>query len=185
MRLVEQQKKELRSSFRQRSDLFQAPQSAFLVERFTENLNQFLKGQSGTWAAFKSDGHEPRLDLCVQMNSHIRWVYPRIREGRIEFVASHQFSTGKYGIQEPVGDGVVDKLEIGGYLVPGIAFDRTGTRLGRGKGYYDQALDVSMGLKVGLCFSFQIFDGLLPSTSLDVKMDRIISDQGDFLVQGF
>jgi 5-formyltetrahydrofolate cyclo-ligase len=192
MRFV-QQKRELRSSFRQRADLFQAHNSAFQVERLNENLISFLKSQvvkqdmkpkahqiSGqiTWAAFKASGHEPRLEKVIQSCPHIRWVYPKMVDHHLVFIASQKFETGAWGIDEPVGGDLVKPEDVQGFLIPGVAFDRQGGRLGRGKGFYDRALAGSRGLHIGVGFSFQIYEGTLPTESFDIKMDGIISEQG-------
>lgn len=181
---LDQQKRDLRSSFRQRAELFQPHLDAFIVERLNENLNQFLRQQSGTWAAFKGHQHEPRLEAILKNSSHINWVYPRVEESHLSFVASKEFSVGKYGIEEPRGGKVVAAEDIQGFLVPGVAFDKSGTRLGRGKGYYDRALNKTPGFLVGVCFGFQIYEGELPYVSSDVKMDFLLSEQGFMTCDG-
>jgi 5-formyltetrahydrofolate cyclo-ligase len=86
---------------------------------------------------------------------------------------------GSYGILEPRAELVrpfdINQLEL--VLVPGLAFDRLGHRLGRGKGYYDCFLN-SLPVKVkryGLCFDFQLFD-VVPFNSRDVSVDRVITN---------
>jgi len=69
-----------------------------------------------------------------------------------------------------------DELDL--ILVPGLAFDRRGYRLGYGKGYYDRFLS---GLSrripsVGLAFDFQVIEDL-PVSSEDFSLDLIITDQ--------
>lgn len=49
-------------------------------------------------------------------------------------------ATGAYGIEEPTGALFTDYDAIDFIVVPGVAFDRNGNRLGRGKGYYDRLL---------------------------------------------
>jgi 5-formyltetrahydrofolate cyclo-ligase len=175
---LEQQKKELRFFFRQRAELFQSHESPYQVERLNENLIQFFESQSGIWAAFKGDSHEPRLDKVILVSKHINWVYPKINGDDLEFVAAKKFVVGKYGIEEPVDGVSVNIKDIQGFLIPGVAFDRAGFRLGRGKGYYDRVLSKVTALKVGVCFGFQIFDRNLPHASFDMKVDQIISEQG-------
>jgi 5,10-methenyltetrahydrofolate synthetase len=176
---LDQQKRDLRSSFRQRAELFQPHLAAFIVERLNENLIRFLKQQSGTWAAFRGHQHEPRLEAILKASSHIDWIFPRVDGQDMAFVSSKEFKTGKYGIEEPMGGKVVDIKDIQGLLVPGLAFDKTGTRLGRGKGYYDRVLKNAEGFLVGVCFGFQIHEGSeLPYESNDVKMDFLMSEQG-------
>ena len=65
-------------------------------------------------------------------------------------------------------------------LLPGIAFDRAGGRLGRGGGCYDRFLvqaELRGALKVGVCWSFQILDEV-PVAEHDVRVDWICTEQG-------
>lgn len=84
---------------------------------------------------------------------------------------------GAYGIQEPVGHDYEEFESIDLIVVPGMAFDRQGNRLGRGKGYYDRFLSdkrLSKAYKMGLCFSCQLLDEV-PTDENDVKMDEVIT----------
>jgi len=61
-------------------------------------------------------------------------------------------------------------------IVPGVAFDKRGGRLGRGGGYYDRLLRRSKKVvKIGLCFREQIVKKV-PMTARDVRVDRVITD---------
>lgn len=82
---------------------------------------------------------------------------------------------GAYGIMEPAGELFADLQKIDVAVVPGVAFDSHGNRMGRGKGYYDRFLALApQTYKIGICFRFQQFDDI-PSTPLDIKMDEIIT----------
>lgn len=84
---------------------------------------------------------------------------------------------GAFGIWEP--DGCcpeIDEKAVACILVPGIAFDRTHNRMGRGKGYYDRLLQTVAAPKIGLAFHFQLFDRV-PVDSFDRKMDYIATDR--------
>jgi 5-formyltetrahydrofolate cyclo-ligase len=64
-------------------------------------------------------------------------------------------------------------------LVPGIAFDRQGGRLGFGGGYFDRLLaGMPKAYKLGLAFSLQISDDPLPMGSHDIRMNAIVTEQG-------
>ena len=62
-------------------------------------------------------------------------------------------------------------------VVPGVAFDRRGGRLGHGKGIYDRLLKCSAGIKIGICYEWQIIDEV-PTGKDDVKMDFIVAETG-------
>lgn len=83
---------------------------------------------------------------------------------------------GKYRIPEPVGPLFTDYSSISIAFIPGMAFDRTGHRLGRGKGYYDRLLarpEMAHAVKVGVCFDFQLLDEV-PAEPHDCMMDSLI-----------
>ena len=79
-----------------------------------------------------------------------------------------------YAIPEPVGDRFTDWRKVDLILVPGVAFDKSGNRLGRGKGYYDKVLKQTGACKVGVCFDFQLVERV-PVEPHDVKMDRVVA----------
>ena len=62
-------------------------------------------------------------------------------------------------------------------IVPGVAFDRQGGRLGYGKGYYDRFLDQSLAFRLALAFDFQLLE-TVPTEMHDVSMDGILTENG-------
>jgi 5-formyltetrahydrofolate cyclo-ligase len=90
-----------------------------------------------------------------------------------------ELAKGAFGILEPVATGPLFDVEDADILVvPGVAFDLNGYRIGYGKGYYDKTIHrlEGHGKLVGLCFDFQLVDEIL-GESHDVKMDLIITDK--------
>lgn len=82
---------------------------------------------------------------------------------------------GRYGIAEPQGQDFTDYAAIGLAVVPGVAFDRQGNRLGRGKGYYDRLLPyLPTAYKIGICFPYQLVNDI-PTDAHDIRMDEIIT----------
>jgi 5-formyltetrahydrofolate cyclo-ligase len=86
---------------------------------------------------------------------------------------------GAFGILEPSGHKPADWEEIDLVLVPGLAFDLTGNRLGFGKGYYDRVLPQLKKsiLTIGLGYSFQIVDKI-PAEPHDVPLKAVLSEKG-------
>ena len=81
----------------------------------------------------------------------------------------------QFGIPEPLGPVFDDLDTIGMIVVPGVAFDRKGNRMGRGRGFYDRLLKTtSHAMKVGVAFDFQMFDEI-PVEPFDVAMDKVVS----------
>ncbi len=87
------------------------------------------------------------------------------------------FEKGSFSVYEPQTTCVADPKEIDVVIVPGIAFDRNGTRVGFGKGCYDRFLNKTNAVKVGFCYGFQISDGICADKH-DVAMDYIVSESG-------
>jgi 5-formyltetrahydrofolate cyclo-ligase len=82
---------------------------------------------------------------------------------------------GHFGIREPHGRCAnVSSRRLDLMLVPGVAFDLRGHRLGRGKGYYDQLLRTLHGVKCGVAFDQQIVDEV-PVESHDVRLDCVLT----------
>jgi len=82
---------------------------------------------------------------------------------------------GCFGIEEPLGE-IVPPSQIDLMIVPGVAFDVSGHRLGRGKGFYDRFLaecDTHI-YSVGVCFPFQLVENL-PCEPHDQPVDIVIT----------
>ena len=84
----------------------------------------------------------------------------------------------RYGLREPVPNPEMVLLPhtIDLILIPGIAFDRLGHRVGSGGGYYDRFLVQTEAIRIGLSYGFQIIDRV-PAEPHDVKMDLIITEK--------
>jgi 5-formyltetrahydrofolate cyclo-ligase len=86
-----------------------------------------------------------------------------------------QIVTGKFGVREPDTTGAEIPLEkFNLILVPGVAFDLSGTRLGRGRGFYDRLLAGAAGIKCGVCYDGQLFPEI-PAEPHDAKVDFILT----------
>lgn len=114
--------------------------------------------------------------------------FPRMISGRsFEFARVEDPDSmlrGRYGVREP--DPACELVPIDGrmlILLPGLAFDRSGGRLGRGAGYYDRALagarqsETGGPALIGVGFELQIVDRV-PMTSTDVRLDACITEAG-------
>jgi 5-formyltetrahydrofolate cyclo-ligase len=102
-------------------------------------------------------------------------LLPVVRGDNLELksYAKGQLTVGAFGISEPQGVPFTDFDAIDLAIVPGIAFDSEGHRLGRGRGYYDRLLPLIKAPKIGLCFPFQLVERV-PTASFDVKVDEVI-----------
>lgn len=90
-------------------------------------------------------------------------------------------SPGDFGIPEPIAGSFFepDKYDDFYVLVPGLAFDRLGNRIGRGKGYYDRFLsqsEIRDATTIGICWSLQIVQEIR-SESHDVPVDWLCTEE--------
>lgn len=85
---------------------------------------------------------------------------------------------GEFGMLEPmkVPGRLVAAEAIEFVLVPGVAFDRNGRRLGRGGGHYDRFLSRVKGRKIGVCFEFQLMKEV-PVEPHDMRMDAVVTER--------
>lgn len=84
---------------------------------------------------------------------------------------------GCFHIEEPTGPTFTDFYQIDLAIIPGVAFDRRGNRLGRGKGYYDKLLPQLSSYNIGVCYQFQAQEEI-PSESFDIRMDEVWTENG-------
>lgn len=86
-------------------------------------------------------------------------------------------ASGKFRIPEPIGVMGIACKNIDLVLVPGIAYDRIGHRLGYGLGMYDKFLrQVPRAVKIGLAFDFQVVDKI-PAQIHDIPVDYVITEK--------
>lgn len=129
-------------------------------------LYHSLKDEVDTHAFIRKWSREKRILLPVVTGDDL--------ELRL-YTGPEDLAVGAYGIEEPTGARFTDYSAIDLIVVPGVAFDRDGNRLGRGKGYYDRLLPrIPSAYKIGICFPFQVVDEV-PAEPFDIRMDEIIS----------
>lgn len=83
--------------------------------------------------------------------------------------------TGKFGVSEPMETCApipLDRFDL--VLVPGVAFDLSGNRLGRGRGFYDRILSAASGVKCGVAYDFQLLKEI-PTEIHDEKVTFIFT----------
>ena len=91
----------------------------------------------------------------------------------VELSKDTEFAIGDFNILEPQNNEYTGDYDL--IIVPGVAFDRNGNRIGRGKGYYDRFLCKHLDInRIGICFDFQLVDEV-PTEDNDIKMNEVIS----------
>ena len=138
---------------------------------------------SGFVAARGEIPMEPTLKALLASGRKL--VLPRIcREEHLmrfhHVQCLRDLTPGSFGILEPKSDApLVPEEAIDLVLVPGVAFDRKGGRVGFGKGFYDLALPNMKpeALRVGVCYSFQLVEAT-PQVEKDQRVHWILTDEG-------
>jgi 5-formyltetrahydrofolate cyclo-ligase len=102
-----------------------------------------------------------------------------------EVVGLGSLQKGAFGIMEPVKDArKIEPKKIDLAIVPGVAFDLHGDRIGHGVGYYDKFLSTAKGArKVGLAFDFQVVGQKIVCEAHDVQVDEIITEKRHIVVR--
>ncbi len=151
-----------------------------------ERLWQVADLVSADWLlVYVSKGNEVDTHGLIQqllaLGKHV--CVPAFDEATQQYAASElrdfnsDLTEGRFEIPEPKPESVrpveVDRLQA--LLVPGLAFDETGNRLGRGTGYFDRLLRDARGAKIALAYDFQILNEV-PTADHDVRMDFIVTE---------
>ena len=150
------------------------------IEERLFNLDPYKK--SRTVMLFVSFNNEVYThDMIKKSFGKKNVVIPKVMQQEIEPSVIIDFDSlipaGKFGILEPIEIMKIAYKNIDLVLVPGIAFDSGGHRIGYGFGYYDKFLKkVPKAVKVGLAFDFQIVDRI-PAEEHDVPVDFIITEK--------
>jgi 5-formyltetrahydrofolate cyclo-ligase len=117
----------------------------------------------------------PRVSADDEIPAQGGW--PRLR---FHIAGAGDLTPGRFGISEPAAAApeiAADAIAV--MLVPGLAFDGQGNRLGFGGGYYDEWLTAAAtrrpGLVVGLGYDFQVVDAC-PADERDARVDCVVTD---------
>jgi 5-formyltetrahydrofolate cyclo-ligase len=148
------------------------------IQEFVINNNKFQSAKVvGAYFAF---GSEVATELIIERAKMLgkKIALPRVEEDKITFYelsSTKSLIRGRFGIMEPPPYGHMDEIDL--LVVPGIAFDKKGNRLGYGKGFYDRLLSGKRTFSIGLAYSFQLLENL-PHHRHDKRLDAIASEDG-------
>ena len=120
--------------------------------------------------------------LDAALRGTFELVYPRVIDGA-RALAFHPAQLGelvasRYGLREPApASPEVAISDIAAFVVPGLAFDRSGHRVGWGKGHYDATFASARAatLKIGLAFACQVVDQV-PREPHDIPLDVVVTE---------
>ena len=186
--MIQQEKKYLREKLRQI-----VKQQQISTTDLEQLLNQVRSlpawSQSHAILLYAPLAHEPDLLTLLEISSSNlpkHFFFPRMQQNELqlyEWFPKAPWITGPHGIQEPDPKHwrTASLLEVDLALIPGLAFDEQGSRLGWGRGYFDRLLGKSecSALKVGIAWPWQIVPQI-PREAHDVTMDFVVTPEKYF-----
>lgn len=138
-------------------------------------------------AGYAPLGSEPDLtafyESCLAAGKSL--YFPKYTEQGYQLAPINSLTDlqpGYHNVLEPTSDVTNAKVDV--WLIPGVVFDLVGTRVGRGKGFYDRLLSGKDGLKCGICFHSQVQILPIPNEPHDIAMDVLISNQQMYITMG-
>ncbi len=174
-------KPELRTSMREKKRQFTQQQLCELSLPIVARLRPMLADAKTIVAYYSLPDEVDTHALIDELLADGKTVYlPKVVSDEemvlCRYTGAESLQQGAFGIMEPVGAQIVADEVIDVVLVPGMAFDGDGNRLGRGKGYYDRFLRSFSRPRpqlIGVCFDFQKVD-VVPTEPTDVQVDVVI-----------
>jgi len=154
-----------------------ADKSSVLENRFLSSPEFISADSLLVYAAFDREP-ETRKIIRTAMALGKRVFVPRVECREIcvcKLTSMGELAPGAFGIHEPPAEAKCEDHEFDIIVVPGLAFDKAGHRLGRGGGFYDRLLKKLGGMRIGLAFDEQVLEGV-PNEAHDVLMDKIFTN---------
>lgn len=175
--IVLMDKKELRQIIRSRKKAFSqeelAEKSVLILKKLEGHL-LFQNAQNVMLYASLPDEVQT-MDFIKKWQSRKKIILPTIVGDDIvpvELTTESNMKIGDFNILEPENQPYNEDIDI--IVIPGMAFDKAGHRLGRGKGFYDRFLAKHPTTKtIGLCFDFQIMENI-PIEAHDKPVDEVL-----------
>ncbi|MEK6760241.1 MAG: 5-formyltetrahydrofolate cyclo-ligase [Deltaproteobacteria bacterium] len=157
--------------------------SAIIQKRFLETPIYRRSGRLSLYSSFKNEVLTDELfRRAVADGKEV--CYPRVGRSPDRHLVFHRVTDlkslvpGAYDIPEPAGVGpAVDPSTFDLIVVPGVAFDAAGARIGYGNGYYDIALQGCTARVVGLAYESQVLKEIIPVEAHDVRVSAIITEK--------
>ena len=176
---LELEKKQMRELLRQRRRIMTKDEVLAQSTRVLEQLEQLPAFQSAQSVLIYYPTHN-EVDLLPLIKKYKRqktFLFPVVRGRAMQacpYEGNAKMHRGKYNIPEPTTPPYRGEIDL--ILVPGVAFDLQGNRLGRGGGYYDRFIKSQPPTTtlVGVAYDFQLVDKV-PANRHDQKMHHVIA----------
>jgi 5-formyltetrahydrofolate cyclo-ligase len=185
LKFIETEKDRLRREIRQARNALSPAWREAASRHITDRLWSWDKLMAAEvvhcYVAWRSEvGTRELIERVLGLDKKI--VAPRV--DKLHHILKHYYIqevndlvTGAFGIPEPdlahCKQAQIEDVQL--IIVPGVAFDSRGNRLGSGHGYYDRFLAQSSAVRVGLAFGMQIIDSV-PAESHDEKMNFVVTE---------
>ncbi len=134
-------------------------------------------GAVGLYASIKNEVNTDEIAQWL-FREDKEVLFPRMSEDGLSYAAVKSLellNPGRWGVPEPGEGRKWDLSKIHTVLVPGVAFDEDGYRLGFGGGYFDRTMKTFKGVKIGLAYDFQVLKSL-PHHDHDLQCDWIVTE---------
>jgi len=180
-------KKQLRAAYLSRRQSLSAEQVAVSGRAILQGLAKLEEyaraGLVHTYVSSKDNEVDTLALIRLSLEGRKRVAVPVVRPGtrtlgHAEIRDLGQLQPGRWGLSEPGADHALwleDLEEIDLVIVPGLAFDPCGNRLGLGGGYYDRFLALVRAPKVGLTYQALLLDEL-PAEPHDIRVDIVVTE---------
>lgn len=148
---------------------------------FDERAGACTKRNALVYLSFSSEAPTDKLIQTLKENGYEVYC-PRIDGDEMHAVRfGEDLSISRYGIREPIGEPFDGEIDVA--VLPLLAVDGQGNRLGYGKGFYDRWLAKNERTKrIGYCFDFQVITKV-PSENTDQKLDAVVTDKKVFFTE--
>lgn len=123
-------------------------------------------------------------EFLAKWGTRKNFFLPRVNGVNLDILPYEEskLHLGAFQIEEPVGDEVVPVGQIDLIIVPAVAYDRSGNRLGRGKGFYDRLLSQTSATKIGVGYDFQLVDEI-ETEPHDIPVDIVITQSHHLVIR--
>lgn len=179
--MLNDQKKSLRRTIRTLKQQQPQQQKSEASQLILEKVEQSIWFQEAAivMAYWSLDDEVQTTEWILKWHKKKRFILPCVN-GKVldlrEFTGLESMKGGeKFNIMEPIGPLFTTPELIDVVIVPGIAFDTSNNRMGRGRAYYDGLLAHSKMKKIGICFDFQLLPNV-PAEMHDIKMNWVITE---------
>lgn len=192
---IAKQRESIRSEIAQQRDSITPSQRTMLSKQIISNLSEWIEQKEKSGYGFTFDAVMVYLSMKSEVETW-KLVETGLNQGRKIIAPVVDTNSGnlipkriqnldndlirhKYGMFEPKDscpDFPPDKLQL--ILVPGLAFDRKGYRIGYGKGFYDRfLLSCPNAVTVGIAYQLQLVDDTYPQP-WDIPVQHIFTEHG-------